>query len=96
MASEQGNCAKLARKSKGRVLIASHSLLLFLLLTSLPTSVRADALAEGVRAYAAEKYNRSLRILMVRAEQEDAQAQTYIGVMYLRGRGVPPELRGGG
>jgi TPR repeat protein len=62
---------------------------LFLFLASLPSSVRADALADGVRAYAAGNYTRSVRILMVRAEQGDARAETYLGVMYLRGQGVP-------
>ena len=69
MSSEPGNCAKLARKLKRRVSIGPRWPLLFLLLTSLPASVRADALAEAVRAYAAENYNRSARILMARAEQ---------------------------
>jgi uncharacterized protein len=89
MSSEPGNCAKLARKLKRRVSIGPRWLLLFLLLTSLSSSVRADALAEGVRGYAGENYIRSSRILIARAEQGDARAQTYIGVMYLRGQGVP-------
>jgi len=58
--------------------------------TALAQSARAaDALAEGARAYAADAYPRSARILLPRAEQGDARAETYVGVMYLRGQGLP-------
>jgi len=85
MSSKRGIRARLKRIFA----VTARWFSLFLLLTSLPSSVRADALAEGVRAYAAENYTRSSRLLMIRAEQGDAQAQTYLGVMYLRGQGVP-------
>lgn len=57
--------------------------------TSSCVPARADALSEGVRAYAHENYPRSARLLFARAERGDPRAQTYIGVMYLRGQGLP-------
>jgi TPR repeat protein len=50
---------------------------------------RADTFAEGAQAYAYEFYPRSARILLERAGDGDSRAQTYIGIMYLRGQGVP-------
>jgi uncharacterized protein len=65
-------------------------LLLFLVLaTALAQSARADAFAQGARAYDRQNYLLAARILMPLAERWDLRAQTYIGVMYLRGRGVP-------
>ena len=49
----------------------------------------ADAFADGARAYARQYYPLSARIFLSLAEQGDPRAQTYIGVMYLRGQGVP-------
>ena len=46
-------------------------------------------LPAGSRAYAAHKYVLSAEIFLPLAEQRDARAQTYLGVMYLRGQGVP-------
>ena len=54
---------------------------------------RADAFANGSRAYAAHKYVLSAEIFLPLAEQGDARAQTYLGVMYLRGQGVPQNFR---
>jgi TPR repeat protein len=50
---------------------------------------RANSLTAGARAYADEHYNRSARLLLPRAERGDPLAQTYVGIMYLRGEGVP-------
>jgi uncharacterized protein len=65
---------------------------LFLFLMSSMTFVsaaRADAFAAGSRAYAARNYVQAAQIFLPLAEQRDARAQTYLGVMYLRGEGVP-------
>jgi uncharacterized protein len=65
-------------------------LVLFLLLsTAVVSSARADAFAAGSRAYAAQNYVLSAEIFARLAEQGDPRAQTYLGVMYLRGQGVP-------
>ena len=65
-------------------------LLLFLLLSiAVVPAARADAFAAGSRAYAAQNYVRAAEIFLPLAEQRDARAQTYLGVMYLRGQGVP-------
>ena len=65
-------------------------LILFLLLsTAVVPSARADAFAAGSRAYAAQNYVLSAEIFGRLAEQGDPRAQTYLGVMYLRGQGVP-------
>jgi len=64
-------------------------LFLFLLLSTTIAPARADAFAAGSRAYAARNYVRAAQIFLPLAEQRDARAQTYLGVMYLRGQGVP-------
>jgi uncharacterized protein len=64
-------------------------LLLLLLLTAVATTARADAFAQAARAYARQNYVLSAEILMPLAERGDPRAQAYIGVMYLRGQGVP-------
>jgi uncharacterized protein len=69
---------------------ACLSLLLFLALaTALAPSARADAFAQGARAYDRQNYLLAEQIFMPLAERWDPRAQTYIGVMYLRGQGVP-------
>jgi TPR repeat protein len=68
-----------------RVGVAGCLLLLWFVVT-LVSAARADPLTEAVRLYA---YPRSTESVLVRAEQGDPRAQTYIGVMYLRGQGVP-------
>ena len=63
---------------------------LFLMLsTTFVSAARADAFAAGSRAYAARNYVLAAQIFLPLAEQRDARAQTYLGVMYLRGEGVP-------
>ncbi|RBP04660.1 Sel1 repeat-containing protein [Roseiarcus fermentans] len=64
-------------------------LFLFLLLSAVAGPVRAESFAAGSRAYAAQNYVRAAEIFLPLAEQRDARAQTYLGVMYLRGQGVP-------
>jgi TPR repeat protein len=55
-------------------------------------SARADTFAQGTRAYDRQNYVLAAQILMPLAERWDPRAQTYIGVMYLRGRGVPQDF----
>ena len=63
---------------------------LFLILsTTFVSAARADAFAAGSRAYAARNYVLAGQIFLPLAEERDARAQTYLGVMYLRGQGVP-------
>ena len=50
-------------------------------------------LPTGSRAYAAQNYVLSAEIFLPLAEQGDPRAQTYLGVMYLRGQGVPQNFR---
>jgi uncharacterized protein len=64
-------------------------ILLLLLLAAAAPSARADAFAQGQRAYARQNYQLAAQIFLPLAEQWDPRAQTYIGVMYLRGKGVP-------
>jgi TPR repeat protein len=72
------------------VRVACLRLLLFVMLsTALAPNARADAFAQGARAYDRQNYLLAERILMPLAEYWDPRAQTYIGVMYLRGQGVP-------
>ncbi len=52
-------------------------------------SARVDAFSAGASAYARQDYARSASILGPLAEEGDARAQTYLGFMYLHGRGVP-------
>ena len=63
--------------------------LFFLFATAAPGAARADALEAGARAYAAENFVRAEQLIRPRAERGDPRAGTYLGVMYLRGRGVP-------
>jgi TPR repeat protein len=63
-----------------------------MLSTALAPSARADAFSQGARAYDRQKYFLAAEILMPLAERWDVRAQTYIGVMYLRGRGVPQDF----
>jgi uncharacterized protein len=63
--------------------------LLLLLSTAAAPSARADAFAQGQRAYARQNYQLAAEIFLPLAERWDPRAQTYIGVMYLRGKGVP-------
>jgi TPR repeat protein len=64
-------------------------LLLWFAMTLVPEARAADLLTEAVRSYAPVGYPRSAGGVLARAEQGDPLAQTYLGVMYLRGKGVP-------
>ncbi len=52
-------------------------------------ALAAGGFPAGERAYDRHDYERSARIFRFLAEDGDARAQTYLGVMYLRGEGVP-------
>jgi TPR repeat protein len=64
-------------------------ILLILVSTAAAPGARADAFAKGQQAYARQNYPLAAQILLPLAERWDPRAQTYIGVMYLRGKGVP-------
>ena len=65
------------------------TIILGLLLTSVnPTLASID---DAVQAYLRGEYNKAVMLLRPIAEQGDAQAQTYMGVLYERGKGVPQD-----
>ena len=65
------------------------TIILGLLLTSVnPTWASID---DAVQAYLRGEYNKAVMLLRPIAEQGDAQAQTYMGVLYERGKGVPQD-----
>jgi uncharacterized protein len=78
------------KRARTRVRAACFRLIVLLLLsTGVAAGARADAFAQGERAYARQNYQLAAQILMPLAIHWDPRAQTYIGAMYLRGRGVP-------
>ena len=80
------NAVALTRRTRNRAAVV----FLFLILpTTFVSAARADAFAAGSRAYAARNYVLAGQIFLPLAEERDARAQTYLGVMYLRGQGVP-------
>jgi uncharacterized protein len=79
-----------ARRRRGRMLAAVCWIFLVPMLSMhLASAARADTFAAGSRAYAARNYVQAAQIFLPLAEQRDERAQTYLGVMYLRGEGVP-------
>jgi TPR repeat protein len=79
-----------ARRRGGRMLAAVCWIFLVPMMSMhLASAARADTFAAGSRAYAARNYVQAARIFLPLAEQRDERAQTYLGVMYLRGEGVP-------
>jgi uncharacterized protein len=52
------------------------------------SSARADALGEGMRAFARKDYVRAAPLLLVAAERGSCTAQTYLGYMRQYGLGV--------
>lgn len=59
-------------------------------------AARADGFARGAEDYAHGSYPRAARLLAANAERGDARAQTYLGVLYLRGEGVPQNFEAAG
>ena len=79
-----------ARSRRTRIRAAVCCVLLFLISpTTFVSAAHADAFAAGSRAYAGRDYVLAGQIFLPLAEQRDARAQTYLGVMYLHGQGVP-------
>ncbi len=66
-----------------------RSILLFLLSTTAVQSAWAGALGEAERAYARQNYVQAAEIFERLSESGDPIAQTYLGIMYYRGQGVP-------
>jgi TPR repeat protein len=88
VSSEAGEDGFLRRISRSPVRAAGLRLFLLFLVSAAP-SARADTFAQGQRAYARQSYQLAAQIFLPLAEHWDPRAQTYIGVMYLRGKGVP-------
>jgi TPR repeat protein len=63
-------------------------LLITTLLTSLLAAPTLAGLGEGVVAYYLGNYTQALKELAPLAEQGDAMAQSLLGEMYYKGRGV--------
>jgi uncharacterized protein len=82
-------CARLARI---RALSLRTILLLSLMMAFIPTA-RADTFATAARAYARQNYVLAAGIFLPLAEQGDPRAQTYLGIMYLRGEGAPQDFK---
>jgi uncharacterized protein len=79
-------------RASARALVLVACLRLSFLLTlsaAAAPSASAGAFAEAARAYARQNYVLAAQIFLPLAEQADSRAQTYIGVMYQRGQGVP-------
>ena len=83
-----GKDAFLQRGARPRAVRLRLAMILLLSLAVVPAA-RADAFAAGARAYAVQNYVQSAEIFARLAEQGDPRAQTYLGVMYLHGQGVP-------
>lgn len=65
----------------------------FALLTLLTASIAWAGLDEGVTAYNKGDYPKALREFRPLAQEGDASAQFYLGVMYDEGQGVPQDLQ---
>ena len=68
---------------------AIRLILLLLLSTTFVETAQAGAFAAAERAYARQNYVRAAEIFGPLSEQGDPIAQTYLGIMYYRGQGVP-------
>jgi len=66
--------------------------LIFLLPTLLAVGVHAQNLQTGLNALDAENYPLAFSHLTPLAENGDARAQTYLGIMYGNGHGVPTDF----
>ncbi len=68
-----------------------HAIIAVLLLTALAGTAVAGPFEDAVSAYERGDYATALREFRVLAEQGNAEAQTRLGTMYLRGIGVPQD-----
>ena len=67
--------------------------LTFLFLFSGSSVVFGDDLQDGIDAYQKQDYKTAHRLWLPLAEQGDALAQTYLGVMYAKGGGVAQDYK---
>lgn len=74
-------------------LVCSQLLLVLGLLLGTHTTVKADQFDEGLAAYEAGNYQKALELFKAFAEQGDADAQVFLGIMYSKGQGVPKDYR---
>jgi len=58
---------------------------------AVPVHSRAGQLEDGRIAYAAANYAEAMRLLRPLAEQRNAEAQIYLGLLYAKGQGVPQD-----
>src|SRR6185503_15918788 len=56
-------------------------------------SVSFAGLKEGIEAYHEGRYGVALKEIRPLAEENDPEAQFYLGVMYAKGRGVPQDYQ---
>ncbi len=68
-----------------------HAIIAVLLLAALAGTAIAGPFEDAVSAYKRGDYATALREFRVLAEQGNAEAQTRLGTMYLRGIGVPQD-----
>ena len=87
--AEARNVVARSRRTRIRAVCLLRLAFSYLLPTTFVSAAHADAFAAGSRAYAARNYVLAGQIFLPLAEQRDARAQTYLGVMYLHGQGVP-------
>jgi uncharacterized protein len=69
-----------------------RSILLLLLSSAVVQIAWAGTLAEGERAYAKQSYVRAAEIFTPLSKSGIPLAQTYLGIMYYRGQGVPQDF----
>ncbi len=68
-----------------------HAIIAVLLLAALAGTAVAGPFEDAVTAYERGDYATALRLLRPLAEQGDAAAQTYLGIMYYNGEAVPQD-----
>ena len=84
----------MASKDKGVPLTAGNWVVTLLILFSfvvLPVSAYAEDFFAGLMAYLRGDFEAALQILQPLAEEGDASAQSYLGLMYATGQGVPED-----
>jgi uncharacterized protein len=90
MPPDPTNCtAKVPRHARSFVVRLSAAALL--LSVSLACQVAANPLLDGDEAFIRQDFDEALQLWRPLAEAGDAQAQVLIGMMYVRGNGVPQD-----
>jgi TPR repeat protein len=72
---------------------ASRSALLSVVFIAALGSVSFAGLKEGIDAYQERRYGEALKEFRPLADENDPEAQFYLGVMYAKGRGVPQDYQ---